>query len=181
LYTYDKEGEEAYERIFQRSIVNIKNDKPVVMGKDIEEEDAYHPDIYSKGAFFMHTLRYVMGDSIFFPTLKKLATDSMYTYSHLVCTQDVQQLFSTAYGHDMAPLFHLYLYTTDKLAIHIQQTAFNTYTVRLDNIDMALPLDITASDGTVRKWIDNKGVIIKSTTMPLVDTRTFYIKKVVYE
>ena len=33
----------------------------VVLGKDIAEEDAYHPDIYSKGSFFMHTLRYVMG------------------------------------------------------------------------------------------------------------------------
>ena len=29
----------------------------------------------SKGSFFMHSLRYVIGDELFFPTLKKLATD----------------------------------------------------------------------------------------------------------
>ncbi|HWB26324.1 MAG TPA: M1 family metallopeptidase [Chitinophagaceae bacterium] len=181
LYTYDKEGEDAYERIFQRSIVNIKNDKPVVMGKDIEEEAAYHPDIYSKGAFFMHTLRYVMGDSLFFPAIKKLATDSMYTYSHLVSTEDVQQLFTDAYGKDLSPLFHLFLYTTDKLGIHIHESPYNTYTIKLENISMPLPLDITTSNGTERIMVDSKGVAVKSTTLPLVDTRTFYIKKVTYE
>lgn len=181
LYTYDKEGEEAYERIYQHSIVNIKNDKPVVMGKDIEEEEAYHPDIYSKGSFFMHTLRYVMGDSIFFPTLKKLATDTMYTYTHTVNTDEVQQLFSKAYGSDLAPLFHLYLYTTDKLGIHVKQTAFNTYTITLENIDIPLPLDVTTNEGTTKIIAGKKGIVVKSTTMPLIDARVFYIKKVTYE
>lgn len=181
LYTRDLAGEQAYEAIFQKSIAYIKNDKPVVMGKDIEEEEAYHDDIYSKGAFFMHTLRYIMGDDTFFPTLKKLSTDSMYTYNNLVNTSDAQQLFSKAYGTDLAPLFNLYLYTIDKLGIHVKQTAFNTYTITLENIDMPLPLDITTNEGTVRKMVDKKGIVVKSTTMPLIDTRVFYIKKVTYE
>jgi len=181
LYTRDLEGEDAYEAIFQKSVVRIKNEKPVVMGKDIDEETAYHDDIYSKGAFFMHTLRYIMGDAVFFPTLKKLATDTMYTYNHLVSTDDVQQLFSNAYGSDMGPLFHLYLYTTDKLNIHVQQTAFNTYTIKLENIDMPLPLDITTSDGTSRKLADKKGIVVKSTTLPVIDARSFYIKRILYE
>ena len=129
----------------------------------------------------MHTLRYIMGDAVFFSTLKKLATDSMYTYNHLTSTEDVQQLFTGAYGKDLGPLFHLYLYTTDKLGIHVQQTAFNTYTIKLENIDMPLPLDITTSDGLVKQMVDKKGVVVKSTVMPLIDTHTFYIKKVVYE
>jgi len=182
LYTYEKEGEEAYERIYQKSIVNIKNDKPIVLGKDIAEEDAYHPDIYSKGSFFMHTLRYVMGDAVFFSTLKQLATDSMYTYNHLVTTDDVLKLFSGGYGKDLSPLFHLYLYTTDKLGINVKQTAYNTYTIKLDNIDMPLPLDITTSEGATKQMVDNKkGVVVKSTTLPLIDTHTFYIKKITYE
>ena len=55
----------------------------------------------------MHTLRYVIGDSIFFPTLKHLATDSNTTYMHTVNTDDVQRLFSQASGMDLSPLFHL--------------------------------------------------------------------------
>ena len=182
LYTYEKEGEEAYERIYQKSIVNIKNDKPIVLGKDIAEEDAYHPDIYSKGSFFMHTLRYVMGDAVFFSTLKKFATDSMYTYTHLVTTDDVLKLFSEGYGKSLSPLFNLYLYTTDKLGINVKQTAYNTYTIKLDNINMPLPVDITTNEGTTKQMVDNKkGVVVKSTTLPLIDTHTFYIKKITYE
>ena len=65
--------------------------------------DAYIGDIYTKGAFFMHTLRYVLGDELFFPTLKKLATDPQYTYSNFITTDDVEQLFSKAAGKNLKP------------------------------------------------------------------------------
>jgi aminopeptidase N len=181
LYIRDMEGEEAYERYFQRIAPRIRNDKPIVLGKDIEEEEAYHPDIYPKGAFFMHTLRYVLGDSVFFPTLKRLATDSATTYTHTVSTADVQRLFNNASGEDLAPLFHLFLYTTQKLEISVRQTGANAYVLKLLNIDMPLPLDITTDAGTSRRMVDKKGIAVNSATMPLVDTRVFYLKKVIYE
>jgi aminopeptidase N len=65
LYTRELEGESAYLRRFQQMALNFRNQKPIIIGKDIDEETAYHDDIYGKGAFFMHTLRYVIGDSIF--------------------------------------------------------------------------------------------------------------------
>lgn len=181
LYTRELEGEAAYERYFQRIAPRIRNDKPIVLGKDIEEEEAYHPDIYSKGAFFMHTLRYVIGDSIFFPTLKRLATDSSSTYAHTTSTDHVEQLFSSTTGTDLSPLFHLYLYTTQKLEVDVRQTALDVYTIKLLNIEMPLPMDITTPAGTTRQVLDKKGITVNSTTMPLVDTRGFYLKKVIYE
>jgi aminopeptidase N len=182
LYTREMEGEAAYERYFQRIAPRIRNDKPIVLGKDIEEEEAYHPDIYPKGAFFMHTLRYVIGDSLFFPALKHLATDPATTYAHTTGTADVEKLFSDAAGMDLSPLFHLFLYTTQKLEIDVHQTAQNVYTIRLFNIDMPLPLEITTDKGTTRQMVDNKkGVVVNSATEPLIDTRVFYLKKVIYE
>ena len=181
LYTLDMEGEEAYEKIFQHYVPRIRNDKPIVLGKDIAEEEAYHPDIYPKGAFFMHTLRYVLGDSIFFPTLKRLATDSNTTYTHTASTEDVRRLFSAAAGRDLSPLFHLYLYTTEKLEVSVKQQDSARWLVRLVNIDMPLPLEITTSGETTTKMLDRKGIVVASATMPLVDKRTFYLKKVIYE
>ena len=151
------------------------------MGKDITEDEAYHPDIYPKGAFFMHTLRYVIGDSIFFPTLKHLATDSNTTYTHTTSTADVERLFSGASGIDLSPLFHLFLYTTDKLEIDVRQTGANQYAVRLLNIDMPLPLEIFSDKGSERVMVDKKGINVRSETLPLVDPRVFYLKKVIYE
>ena len=181
LYTRDMEGEAAYEKYFRHLVPRIHNDKPIVMGKDIEEEEAYHPDIYSKGAFFMHTLRYVIGDSIFFPTLKHLATDSNTTYTHTTSTLDVERLFSGAAGTDLSPLFHLYLYTTDRLEIDVRQTGASQYAVKLLNIDMPLPLDILTDKGSKRVMVDKKGVVVNSETLPLVDPIVFYLKKVIYE
>ncbi len=127
LYTRDMEGEAAYEKIFQRNAPKLKNDKPVVLGKDIPEDEAYHPDIYQKGSFFMHTLRYIIGDAVFFPTLKHLSTDSNTTYIHTTNTDAVEKLFSKASGTDLSPLFHLYIYTTNKLEVDVKQQDVNHY------------------------------------------------------
>ena len=182
LYTREMEGEAAYEKLFQRMVPGFKNDKPIVLGKDIAEEDAYHPDIYGKGSFFMHTLRYVMGDSVFFPALKQLATDTNWTYTRTVNTDDVQQLFNQASGKDLTPLFHLYLYTTQKLEVDVRQTGPTQWLVKLMNLEMALPMEITTDKGVSRALVDNKkGLVVNSASMPLIDSRVFYLKKVTYE
>ena len=181
LYIRDVEGEGAYERHFRQSVVQIRNDKPIVLGKDIPEEEAYHGDIYSKGAFFMHTLRYVVGDSVFFPALKRLATDTAWTYVHTANTEDVQRLFSEASGIDLSPLFQLYLYTTRKLEIDVRQTGPAQYLIRSVDAGMALPMDITTDKGTSRQMVDGNGLTVSSDTAPVVDSRGFYLKKVIYE
>jgi aminopeptidase N len=181
LYTREMEGEGAYVKYFQRTVLGIKNVKPVVLGKDIDEEAAYNDDIYSKGSFFMHTLCYVLGDSVFFPILKSFITDPKYTYSNLVCTDDVEEFFSKASGIDLSPLFHLYLYTTDKIIVHVQRTGINKYLIQLQNPDMTLPMDIVSDQGTQRIFLNKKGAEIKSATLPQIDPDMFYFKKVIFE
>ena len=181
LYIRDMEGEEAYERHFRQSVAHIHNDKPIILGKDIPEEDAYHDDIYSKGAFFMHTLRYVVGDSIFFPALKRLATDTAWTYARTVSTADVQGLFSQVAGADLSPLFHLYLYTTQKLEIHVLPIRPGAWLIRSVNMETPLPVEITADGKAKRLLVDGKGVVVNADMAPMVDSRGFYLKKIIYE
>jgi len=181
LYTREFEGEAAYNKIFQRSIFGIQNNLPIVQHPDMDEEAAYINDIYSKGAFFMHTLRYVMGDSTFFPALKKFVTSPQYTYDNLVNTDDVEQFFTKEAGRDLKPLFNLYLRTTDKLEVHLKSLPGNKYLVQLQNISIPLPLDIATDSGVKHIIADSKGVQISSKTMPVVDPEVFYIKKVIIE
>ena len=147
----------------------------------MDEEAAYINDIYSKGAFFMHTLRYVMGDSLFFPTLKKFVTNPQYTYDNLVSTDDVEQFFTKQAGYNLKPLFDLYLRTTNKLEIHIKSLPANKYLIQLQNIDMKLPLDITTDAGTQRMMVDPKGFRVESKSIPVIDPDVFYIKKIIIE
>lgn len=175
-------GEEAYMKRMRITAMNFKNDKPVVMGDvGFTEDEAYNPDIYGKGAYFMHTLRHVMGDDIFFPTLKGFATDTNYTYSHLATTDDVQNYFSKAAGKDLKPLFDLFLRTTNRLEIVVHQTTEDSYTISLKNIDMGLPLTVSTSNGEEKLMLGKKEVVVKSTLLPVIDKEGFYFKRVVWE
>ncbi len=181
LYVREFEGEPAYIDYFKKSRFGIKNDKPIVQGKDIDEESAYVGDIYSKGAFFMHTLRYVIGDSIFFPTLKKLATAPQYTYNNMVNTDDVEQLFSQASGRNLKPLFDLYLRTTEKLDVDVKQLRGGKYLIKLQNISIPVPMDINTDGKTRMVMVDNKGLTVTSTTPPVIDADNYYLKRVIFE
>ena len=129
----------------------------------------------------MHTLRYIMGDDKFFPTLKKLATDPQYTYDNTVVTADVEKLFSGAYGKSLDPLFHLFLYTTDKLEVYVRQTKENEYQVKLLNLDMTIPIDVQTDAGIQRIATDKKGTVVNSKTHIVIDPKGFYLKKIIME
>ncbi len=181
LATRELAGEAAYLKRMQQTARNTQNKFPIVRGEEVDSDSAYHGDIYGKGAFFMHTLRYVMGDDIFFPTLKKLATDPQYTYDNTVTTDDVEKLFSNACGKSLQPLFHFFLYTTDKLEVHVRQTRDNEYNVKLLNLDMAIPLDVQTDAGIKRMMLDKKGMTVTSKTPLVIDPKVFYLKKVIME
>jgi len=181
MATRELEGEAAYLKRMQQTARATQNKLPVVRGDEVDSDSAYYADIYGKGAFFIHTLRYVMGDDVFFPTLKKLATAPQYTYDNTVVTADVEQLFSGAYGKSMKPLFDLFLYTTDKLEIHVKQTANDKYLVKLLNIDMPLPVNIVTDAGMQRLIVDKKGITVTSKTPLQVDPDVFYLKKLILE
>lgn len=181
LYFRELEGEESYMKRMRQIARSQNSPIPIVRGEEVDSDSAYKGPIYGKGAFFMHTLRYVIGDEIFFPTLKKLATDPQFTYDNTVTTADVEKLFSTASGKNLNELFHLFLYTPDKLEIKVTQTAEDKYLVKLVNFEGVLPIDIGYDIGIQRMNIDKKGITVTSKTMIQVDPYVWYLKKVVFE
>jgi aminopeptidase N len=181
LYVREFEGKQAYINYFKNRVYTLKNDLPVVMGKDLTEQTAYHSDIYGKGAFFLHTLCYIMGDSVFFPAIKKFVTSPEYTYDNLASTDQVEQFYSKAAGMDLKPLFDLYLRSVNKLEVHVHGLPKDKYLIKLNNISMSLPMEITTDAGTKRMLVDTKGLTVDSKTPPIIDGDCFYIKKVTFE
>jgi aminopeptidase N len=151
----------------------------MVGGEEMSEDETYaQTDIYTKGSFFMHSLRYVIGDAIFFPTLKKLATDPQYTYDNMVTTTDVEQLFSKASGMNLKPFFDFYCRTTNQIEIIVKEVGYQKYSIKVNNAFMKLPFEITSSDGVSKMMIDKEGITINSKTPPQVDNKGYYLKKV---
>lgn len=180
LYIREMEGEEAYQKRMHSMGIHLSG-KPVMLADTADSDLAYTGDIYAKGAYFMHSLRYLLGDSVFFPTLMKLATDPAYTYDNMIATKDVEQLFSSAAGRNLNAFFNFYLRTTNRFEVRIKQTNENKYRISLVNFDEPLPMEITTDSGTTKMIIDKKGIEITSTTLPQVDKKGFYYKRAIYE
>lgn len=182
LYIRELAGEEEYQKVMQRNARNSQNVKAIVQGEVVDSDDTYHGDIYGKGALFMHTIRYVIGDSIFFPTLKKLATDPKYTYDNTITTDDVEKLFSTESKMNLKPLFDFYLRTTNKLEINVKQTGESKYAIKISNFEgMKLPVEILADGKSSTIILDKTAITIESKTPPQIDPKGFYLKRVVME
>jgi aminopeptidase N len=173
-------GEAAYDEIIAGHRRGSKNAHAVVpAGEGISEKEVYSGgDIYTKGSFFMHSLRYLIGDNVFFPTLKKLATDPQYTYDNFVTTQDVEKLFSKASGKDLKSFFDFYLLTTDILDINIKEVGFQKYQIKVTNFFMPMPMEITTNGKTNRLVISKEGITVNSALPPQVDAKGFYLKKI---
>ena len=179
LAMYELGGEEAYSQMIDGHKRGSRNRKPIVPGEVVTEAEVYAGgDIYLKGSFFMHSLRYVIGDDIFFPTLKKLATDPQTTYDNFVTTSDVEKLFSAAAGQNLKPFFDFYLRTTNNLDLSVKQIGFQKYQIKINNFFMPLPMDVMANGQTSRIVIPNDGIIINSALPPQVDAKGFYLKKI---
>lgn len=174
-------GERGYDSMITNFRVNIRNKKPLVLAEEVNSQDTYTGDTYVKGAFFMHTLRYVLGDALFFSTLKKLATDSAYTYHHFVTTDDVEQLFSRESKIDLKPLFYFYTQTTSRLEFVLTQQNTNIWTIAPKNIPMKLPVEILTSKGVIKVELFDQPMKIESSAIPIIDPGNHYLKRVIIE
>ncbi len=179
LIHYELGGQGAYDKIINTHKRSIRNKKQMVGGDELSEDETYAGnDIYTKGSFFMHSLRYVIGEELFLSTIKKLSTDPEYTYDNFVTTDDVEKLFSNESKQDLKPFFYFYTRTTDVLDISIKETGYQKYLVKVNNFFMPLPFDITTPAGTNKTIINKEGIIVNSTAPPQVDVKGYYLKKI---
>lgn len=178
LFFKEYGGEKAYDSIINTFKSRIQNEKPLVLGEHATEAEVYGRDIYFKGAFFMHSLKTVIGDELFFETLKELATNSMYTYNNTVTTDDVERLFSNRTSKNLKPFFDFYLRTTNKIEISIEKTKGDYYILKSKNIPIPLPIEISTNNGTQTVILEkNKPITILSKTVPIIDAKgDFFIE-----
>jgi len=182
LAMYELGGQEEYNKIIAAHKRGIRYRKPLVGGEELSEDETYAGnDIYTKGSFFMHSLRYVLGDEVFLKTLKQLATDEAYTYDNTVTSTDVEQLFSKAAGYSLKPFFDFHLRTTQLIEVSIKETGYQQYQIKPLNYFMDLPFEITLNGKATRMMLGKDGISVKSNTVPMVDAAGYYLKKVVIQ
>jgi len=178
LFYREKAGEEGYHKLIRRIRSYIKNTLPIVKGTGLNSIEVYNGDIYDKGAFFMHSLRFALGDTIFFATLKKFIENVSYPYNQFFDTDDVEQFFSKESGKNLKPFFDFYLRTTKYFEFNQKPSKQNEYEISCSNCPITLPLEVKTDTGTLTLTINSdKSVLIQSATIPVIDPNGWYFTK----
>jgi len=177
LFYLEHAGEEAYRKRVNDHIKLIKNERPIVGPKDSTSDETYQLDIYYKGAYVIHTLRYILGDEVLFPLLKAFLSDERFTYHNLVNTKDFTDFVQQFSGKDLGDFFDLYLHTADLPEVKVVKQKKDRYKVSLKNVNLTLPIDIHTSEGIQRVEISSEPVIVTSKEPIKVDPDNWYLKK----
>ena len=113
VYVLDTLGEERYLDYMRYLRRRVRNSKPLVQGENLTSNDAYTGDIYFKGAWVLHTLRWYLGDGDFFDIIWRFANDPEYAYG-LVSSDDFAALVATVSGRDIGWFWDRYLYRAEE-------------------------------------------------------------------
>jgi aminopeptidase N len=175
LFFLEHGGQKAYLDKVNAVERTLQHTYPVVAPENSTSDEAYHAEIYSKGAFVIHSLRYLLGDELFFPMLKAFVNDEKYTYTSLVETKDFTEFVQQYSGRDLEDFFQLYLYSTKVPKVKINKKGKNGYAISFSNIDFSLPMDILTSEGIQKINISAKPTLVKSDTPVNVDPEGWYL------
>ncbi|MDO8965570.1 MAG: M1 family metallopeptidase [Algoriphagus sp.] len=177
LFYWEHGGPEAYFTKVKSESKNIPHARPVVGPINSTEEQAYHPEIYTKGAMVIHSLRGILGDEIFFPMLKAFASDERFTYQNQVNTNDFIEFVQAYSGKNLQGFFDLYLYSTELPRLKVSKKGKSRYSISLQGIAFEMPLEVLTSEGIQRINAGPKEVDVLSTTPPVVDPSGWMMMK----
>lgn len=195
LYTEHLHGKEAYMKAMAARSRGFKNRQPVAPR---EQKFAYQVymsepdylssdgDIYGKGAYFLHTLRYYIGDDAFFRALRRMAyptkemeriTDGRQT--RLVNTDDFLNIAEAESKMKLDWLFEMYL-RQPKLPRLITETADGMLKLRWETpngMPFPMPVDVVIDGKPKRVAMDNgTGSVAYTGDTPTVDPNEWVLK-----
>jgi len=195
LYQEYLHGKDAYLKAMSARVKRLRNTQPVapreakiayqvyMEAPDYTQSDG---DIYDKGALFLHTLRYLIGDEAFFRALHHMAypNKQMETYTdgrqeRLVTTDDFLTIAEKDSGMKLDWFFELYL-RQPKLPKLISEVSGNTMTIHWEtpnNMPFPMPVDVEINGKTQRvEMRDGKATINYTGPAPVIDPNGWVLK-----
>jgi hypothetical protein len=68
------------------------------------------------------------------------------------------------------------------MEVNVKQSGESKYAIKLTNFDgMKLPLEVLADGKITKIMVDKTAITVESKTMPQIDPKGFYLKRVVME
>jgi len=161
LYREQLFGQKSYDEAMMQQRRGIQNKAPLAPIEILSSQEIYSGhDIYSKGSWVLHSLRFLIGDDAFFTLLRRQAypdaemekvTDGSQT--RFGTTSDFQQLTTDVTGQDLSWFFETYVRNPALPQLKIvrdgtEATIFWTHP--LDDVPFPMPIEIEV-DGKIQR------------------------------
>jgi len=88
-----------------------------------------------------------------------------------VTTKDFTDFIQRYTGQNLEGFFKLYLETTALPKLTVSKQGKSGYRIALEGIDFEMPVEVTTSEGSQKLSIGKKGVLVTSSSLPIVDPR----------
>jgi aminopeptidase N len=166
LYAERKLGSEGLTAFMKQRRRALKNERPVAPRATQNSKQIYFGadggfdnDIYDKGAWVLHTLRWVMGDEPFLRALRRMAypdpaleevTDG--SQVRFADTEDFRAIAEEIHGADLSWFFEVYLRQPELPRLKIDENGRSlalTWDVPVD-VDFAMPVPVEVKGELVR-------------------------------
>jgi len=165
---------------FMRNWKNWKNEQPIAPRKEMTGGKAYTNDMYSKGSYVLHTLRYYLGDNTFKKVLRRWAypepeleqiktggqcrfatTDDFLQIAEKVSDKKLDWFWEVYFRQASLPFLNAEIIDG---SLHLKWETEN-------NIPFPVPVEIKIDDVTLRiSMKDGEGSVkISTETVPVID------------
>ena len=187
LYAESLHDVNAYHDYMSDFRGRIRNETPVAPRYSQSSRDIYGPDLYSKGAWILHSLRYVIGKQALLQALRRMTypdptkeyvTDG--SQCHFVTTDQFQTIVEEVSGQKLGWFFEVYLRQPELPRLHYWVLG-NTLSLQWDapeSLPFPMPVEV-AIGNSVHKVNMLKGqeiFVLPDGVQPIVDPDNWILK-----
>ena len=159
LYRERLSGKDSYNEAMMQQRRGIRNQKAVAPDSILSSQEIYAGhDIYSKGSWILHTLRFLVGDEAFFEILRRQAypsaalesvTDGSQT--RFATTEDFRKTAESISRKELRWFFDVYLRQPDLPQVSVIRDATSVLVQWKSPNDLPFPMPIeVAIDGEIQ-------------------------------
>ncbi len=169
LYVEYLHGKEAYHQAM-KTMRYFGNTRTIAPREVTSANEIYKAPIYAKGAWILHTLRYLIGDKAFFETLKKMAYPNLDenpvmdgSQVRFATTDDFLTIAEEVSGKELDWFFEVYL-RQPELPVLYSLVENGTLKIRWkspENLPFPMPVEVKIGNEVIRYDIPAEGFTIK--------------------
>jgi aminopeptidase N len=158
LYVLETLGEKRYLEYMNLFRRRVTNQTPVVRDHDLTAAEAITMDVYSKGAWVLHMLRYLLGDEVFSEILWRFADGDNPEACRFATTEDFKELAAEASGRDLEWFWDRYLHAARLPEWKLSRSSVDgTDEIRLEWDDPSFEMPLPVWVGNTRRVVAMPG------------------------